>query len=99
MDELISINGEVAQGKLCSPMLFNIYFVDHLDKLNQICHASLAYADDLVLICRSDDDLTQGIKALRDWCNLNEIQVNDKKSWILILNSNKKDADSIYFIN
>ena len=96
LKETISINGGVAQGKLCSPMLFNIYFDDLLDELNEILHATLAYADDLVIICKNDEELTRGIETLRKWSKANDIMVNEKKSGILILNSDNIDADYIH---
>ena len=50
MDNTILINVRVAQGKLFSLLLFNIYFDDLLDELNEISHAMAVFADDLVII-------------------------------------------------
>jgi hypothetical protein len=91
LKETISIKWGVGQGKLCSPLLFNIYFDDLLDELNEILHASLAYAYELVIICRDNKELTRGIEALREWCKVNEIMVNEKKSRIQVLISDQID--------
>jgi len=98
MENIISINAGVAQGKLCSPLLFNIYFDDLLDVLNigYICHQAGAYADDLVVFCKDYHQLTNAITVLRNWCMMNEITINENKSGIMILNSDKKDSDEIY---
>ena len=92
MEEMILINGGVAQGKLCSPLLFNIYFDDLIEILNNACYSALAYADDLVLLCRGQEELTKAVQILREWCIKNDITINEKKSGIIILNADGTDA-------
>jgi len=95
MVDVISINVGVAQGKLCSPLLFNIYFDDLLDELNKICYASLAFADDLVIICKNRAELTAAVRALHKWSEENEILANEKKSGIFIMNDDGTDPSQI----
>jgi len=91
----ILINAGVAQGKLCSPNLFNIYIDDLLDDLNLICFCILAYADDTVFMCESKEHLLKAIEILEKWCVDNRIGVNKKKSGIIIINDDGSDSNNI----
>ena len=91
----ILINAGVAQGKLCSPNLFNIYIDDLLDELEIICFCVLAYADDTVFMCENKDRLLEAIKVLEKWCDKNKIGVNKKKSGIIIINDDGTDVNNI----
>ena len=51
----------------------------------------LAYADDLAVICRNNDELNIVIDTLEEWSKLNEIEVNRKKSGILIIDQDRHD--------
>jgi hypothetical protein len=95
MENIININSGVAQGKLCSPNLFNIYIDDLLTKMNSICFCSLAFADDTVFICENKEQLLIVIEELENWCKTNKIEINKKKSGILIINDDGKDPNTI----
>ena len=92
---IIAINSGVAQGKLCSPILFNIYIDDLVEDMNKICYCALAFADDTVFVCESLQQLYTVIAALEEWCLENEIELNKKKSGILIIDDDGKDGDII----
>jgi len=95
MENIININSGVAQGKLCSPNLFNIYIDDLLIKMNNICYCALAFADDTVFVCEDKEQLLTVIKELENWCKANKIEINKKKSGIFITNDDGKDPDFI----
>ena len=95
MDNTILINVRVAQGKLFSLLLFNIYFDDLLDDLNKISYAAAAFADNLVIICKNYQDLKAAVRTLHSWSNENKIIANEKKSGIFIMNDNGSDLDTI----
>ena len=54
---VISINSGVAQGKLTSPTLFNIYIDDMLVATENVCHTTMTFADDTVFISRDLEEL------------------------------------------
>ncbi len=85
----INVNRGVGQGKLCSPILFDIYIDDLLETLSKIAHTVLAFADDTGFICEDLVRLNAAITALEMWCELNDIELNKLKSGIMIINDNK----------
>ena len=95
LDDTISINSGVAQGKLCSPLLFNIYIDDLLDITEKICYSSLAFADDTVFICEDYSQLLKVIIALNEWNIENKVETNKKKSGIIIINDDGTDTNDI----
>ena len=95
LNTVISINSGVAQGKLTSPTLFNIYIDDMLDATEKVCYSTMAFADDTVFICRDLEELYCLIKVIRKWSSENEIEINEKKSGILIVNDDGTDPNFI----
>ena len=53
-----------------------------------VCDTVLAFADDTCFICKDLLQLKASIKVIEDWCKLDDIELNKKKSGILILNDN-----------
>lgn len=55
------------QGGVISPLLANIYLtpLDHL--LTRLGHRLIRYADDLVIVCRSQKEAEAALTVLRDW--------------------------------
>ena len=90
----INVNNGVLQGSLISPMLFNLYINDLIKELNQNSYEILAYADDLCIICEGFNQLLNVLNKIEKWSKLNGINVNKKKSGIMILKG-KDDRNEI----
>ena len=95
LDQPIKVKSGVGQGKICSPLQFDIYIDDLLDSLEKICHTCLAFADDTGYICTCLEELHKVIDCLEEWSIKNKIAINKKKSGILIINDDAKDCNEI----
>ena len=82
----IIVNRGVGQGKLTSPILFNIYIDDLLDELEKIVDTVLAFADDTCFVCDDYNKLVKAINVIEKWCKANDIELNKNKSGIVIIN-------------
>ena len=90
-----SCSNGVRQGGLISPHLFNFYFDELSDTLNNInigCCLNvlvnhLFYADDLVLISPTKKGLQKLINECETFSSANSIQFNNKKSKAMIIRS------------
>jgi hypothetical protein len=91
----IIVGSGVGQGKICSPLEFDIYIDDLLESLANICHTCLGFADDTGYICRDLNELNKTIDGLDNWSGENKIAINRKKSGILIINDDGTDSNSI----
>ncbi len=80
------------QGCILSPLLFNMYINDlamYMKSLNvgvslnneKVC--ILLYADDIVLLAETPQDLQTLLHALHDWCKLNDMCINNQKSKVV----------------
>jgi hypothetical protein len=90
------MNRGTGQGKCCSPLLFDNYIDDLLDDLEKYCEAVYAFADD---IGTHSEDLTQlndSMNCINDWPAVNHIEVNHKKSGVLVIDD---DGATTYTIN
>jgi retron-type reverse transcriptase len=88
----------VHQGDVLSPNLFKIFINDITDSLNsrptQCSPASLLdhklmclmYADDIVLLSESASGLQNSLNALKGYCSNWGLNVNQKKTKIMIFN-------------
>ena len=77
----------VAQGSIISPALFNIYSEDlyyTLEKEADIPFGDLmGYADDLLILCTSPNQLRKAIETIKAWSIRNNLLLNAKKSGIV----------------
>lgn len=87
--ETIKSNKGVAQGSIISPALFNIYIEDLSQQLRKEADLNLEgilfYADDILLLCDSLDQLTKAIQIIESWARENGMDLNKKKSGIVPL--------------
>ena len=81
-------NKGVAQGSVISPALFNIFIEDlSLElktKANLDLEDLLYYADDLMTLCTSIEQVKKAIKIIEEWSERNGMSLNKKKSGIVV---------------
>lgn len=86
------VNIGLKQGCLLSPILFNVYLNDLANLLehsgngvmvNGVNINCLFYADDLVLIGESEEDLQGLLNVLSQWCNTNGLNINTDKTKVV----------------
>ena len=78
------------QGDVISPNLFSVYINDLLDELRNskkdsdhiLCNV-FAYADDLVLVSDSENDLQRLINIVNRWCSTWRLEVNLSKTKVV----------------
>jgi len=81
--EKISPNLGVAQDSVLSPLQFNIYteaLLINLNKLGINNEDLFCYADDLVILCYSLQEIHEVIKLIRTWSLTNKLFLNNDKS-------------------
>ena len=108
----IKIGKGVLQGERLSPTLFSLLLSDietflrekgcrgiQIDNIHDIL--ILAYADDIVLLAESPHMLLRILRYLEEFCNLNFLSVNEKKTEIVIFRKNghklSKKIPDFYF--
>ena len=100
------IHKGVAQGCPLSPTLFAIYINSLLEKVNQtnlgvdlkdgkIPISALAYADDIVLLAESEENLQSLINIAHNWCNKWGMKANVEKCGIQAIGVNKEIIEKI----
>ncbi|KAL5015362.1 hypothetical protein ScPMuIL_009632 [Solemya velum] len=90
--EWFDVTCGLKQGCLLSPLLFNLFINDlavffngtgkGID-INGERVAILLYADDVVLLAETPEDLNELLDSLSDWCNRNCLFVNPSKSKVV----------------
>ncbi len=90
----IRSNKGVAQGSVISPALFNIFIEDLSEELKRETGLSLEdilyYADDLLVICSSIEQVRKIIHIISKWSEDNGMELNKKKSGIVVFGGRRK---------
>ena len=112
-----STSAGVKQGCALSPILFSLYINDLVNIFDDNCEPALLgekktncllYADDLVLMSESADGLQNSLNKLNAYCKFWNLQVNIKKTSVMIFNKTGKmiyknkfviDNNSITIVN
>ena len=100
----------VRQGCPLSPILFNLYINDIFDIMNNDIESNiflkdgekinmLMYADDLILLSESKEGLQKQINKLNNYCKQWKLDVNVKKTKIMIFNRGNKIINTEFYIN
>jgi len=73
----------VPQGAVLSPLLSNIYLnpLDHL--LAALGYQMVRYADDFVILCRSQPEAEQALAQVRQWCEAEGLIIHPTKTRIV----------------
>ena len=93
---------------MLSPLLFNIFLADLAKKLNSftdklmIRHEginSIFWADDIVLLAESEENLNEMINVVSSYCQENKLTINSKKTKCLIFNKSGRLYRNNFFLN
>lgn len=100
LSSLIPISLGLLQGEILSPLLFSLFIDDiwdyfhnseirglNIDGYNEI--AVLGYADDLVILGYSPGDVQKKLDLLKNYCDINELEVNTTKTKILVFHKGR----------
>ena len=87
-NKLLRSNKGVAQGSVISPALFNIFIEDLSEELKREADINLEdllyYADDLLILCLTTEQIRKAIKIITQWSERNGMSLNKKKSGIVV---------------
>ena len=108
--EFFNFTRGVRQGCPLSPTLFNIYVNDIFEMLNKNTEANiflnvddpinaLMYADDLILLSETKEGLQKQIDKLSDYCDQWKLNINLKKTKIMIFNRGNNLIKSVFTAN
>jgi RNA-directed DNA polymerase len=71
------------QGAIISPLLSNIY-LDDLDKeMRMEGLEMIRYADDFVVMCKTEEEANEVLGMIRDWTELNKLELHPDKTRIV----------------
>ena len=93
-----------AQGSILGPLIFILYVNDMFRSVDQD-NSMYMYADDTLILCKSDDinDATvKAEKALKDvisWCEANKLTINYQKTKYMIVKHAKTSSDPSIEVN
>ena len=104
MSEHIEITQGVHQGRVLSPVLFNIFINDigedllenNVPILNGHKISHLLYADDLLLLSTSENELQRNITIINEFCNKWGLSVNADKSKVMVFSKSGRMSKDQY---
>ena len=102
------LNLGVRQGCILSPLLFNIFLCDLAKQFQTLAGKfdielnnvnSFFWADDLVLLSKSEEGLTIMIKILEEYCHKNRLVINTDKTKCMIFNKTGRLIRRQFYLN
>lgn len=85
----ITTSNGVAQGSSISPALFSIYIESLIQSVESQCVDMVLYADDIVMICETEDQVIRSQESLLLWGAKHNMKVNFSKCGLLYCNWKK----------
>ena len=91
-----------------SPLLFNIFLADLAEKFDSINDniimnnpgiSALFWADDILILSKSEEGLMKKLKVLEEYTNGNFLEVNTDKTKVMIFNKTGKIMRRNFYIN
>jgi len=79
----------IPQGSCISPMLFNLYYEKALETISPYSDFLLVFADDLAVLKKDIKNMPNIIFQLKNWGKDFNLFVNDKKTEIMLINTQK----------
>ena len=98
----------IQQGNLLSPLLFNLYINDIFQSiankdtvtLDDCTHLNtLMHADDLIVISSTKEGLQNSLDSLQDYCKKWKLDINYKKSKVMVFSKGTQKEKTKYTIN
>jgi len=90
---LLKTNKGVAQGSVLSPALFDVFMEDLGDDLTFRAGIDmedrLFYADDVLLLVTSEDQLIKAVSVVEEWAKKNGMSLNKSKSGVVVFANRK----------
>ena len=80
----------VPQGAVTSPTYFSLVINNLVRQLNQNGNLALAFADDIVLVCKGDKKLRLARATIDNWAANSGIAVNNNKSMLLVIRADRR---------
>ena len=104
--EPFHINQGVRQGCVLSPLLFNIFIADLVQKLDMVNGkvkvnnkeiSSIFWADDIVIFSENENGLSAMTKVLDQYATENKLEINTDKTKIMICNKTGRLMSRLFF--
>ena len=106
--DFFNLNIGVRQGCILSPLSFNLLISDlakqfdtkeDKPRIGNLGINSLFWADDLILFSETKEGLDELLKILEDYCEVNHLLVNTKKTKCMIFNKTGRLMRRPFFLN
>ena len=105
--EKFELSRGVRQGCILSPLLFNIFLADLSSKLNNIKNgikigmkslSCLLWADDVILFSKTPSGLSEMLKTMESYSDINKLTLNTEKTKCMIFNkAGRLIRDKFYY--
>lgn len=74
------------QGAVISPLLANVYLHPLDERMERMGFRMVRYADDFVILCRSQEDAERVLVEIRNWTESNGLELHPEKTRLVDLN-------------